>query len=77
MAADITRAIPVPDRNRRRRLLRRTGPRLNDVMGLSARSARFVRRYANLASIIEEAARAFTRDVKSRSFPSKAESYST
>ncbi len=46
-------------------------------MGLSRGvSPRFVRRYANLAPIIEEAARAFTRDVKSRAFPSKAESYS-
>ena len=65
------------DRNRRRRLLRRPGPGLpRRRWAFRAESApRFVRRYANLAPIIEEAARAFTRDVKSRDFPSEAESY--
>jgi 3-methyl-2-oxobutanoate hydroxymethyltransferase len=37
---------------------------------------RFVRRYADLASVIEEAAKGFTKDVKSGSFPSAEESFS-
>jgi len=39
-------------------------------------SPRFVRRYADLSSAIEEAARAFTKDVKSGAFPSAQESFS-
>ena len=78
LAAEITRTIPVPT------IGIGAGAScdgqvlvFHDVMGLSSGvSPRFVRRYANLAPIIEEAARAFTRDVKSRSFPSQAESYS-
>ena len=35
-----------------------------------------LRRYADLSTIIEEAARAYTRDVKDGSFPSAAETYS-
>ena len=49
----------------------------HDVMGLSRGVApRFVRRYADLSTTIEAAARAFTSDVKSGSYPSKEESYS-
>lgn len=48
-----------------------------DVVGLNHDfQPRFARRYADLASIVEEAARAFRRDVKSGDFPSKAESFS-
>jgi len=48
----------------------------HDVVGLSRGIApRFVRRYADLSSTIEEAARAFARDVKSGVFPSAQESY--
>jgi len=48
----------------------------HDVMGLTRDlRPRFVRRYADLSSVIEEAAKAFTRDVKSGSFPSAEESY--
>ncbi len=69
LAAEITRTIPVPT------IGIGAGAScdgqvlvFHDVMGLSPEvSPRFVRRYANLAPIIEEAARAFTRDVKRRS----------
>jgi 3-methyl-2-oxobutanoate hydroxymethyltransferase len=38
---------------------------------------RFVRRYADLSTTIEEAAKAFTRDVRDGSFPSAEESFSS
>jgi len=48
----------------------------HDVVGLTRDlRPKFVRRYADLASVIAEAARAFTRDVKSGDFPSKEESF--
>lgn len=48
----------------------------HDVVGMTRDlSPRFVRRYANIAATIEEAARAFTSDVKSGAFPSEEESY--
>jgi 3-methyl-2-oxobutanoate hydroxymethyltransferase len=77
LAAEITRTIPVPT------IGIGAGSScdgqvlvFHDVMGLSRGvSPRFVRRYADVSSIIEEAARAYTRDVKSGSFPSEAETY--
>ena len=48
----------------------------HDVVGLTRDlRPKFVRRYADLSSVIETAARAFTRDVKSGEFPSKEESF--
>jgi 3-methyl-2-oxobutanoate hydroxymethyltransferase len=48
----------------------------HDVVGLTRDlRPKFVRRYADLASVIEGAARAFTQDVKSGAFPSKEESF--
>jgi len=48
----------------------------HDLVGLTPDlRPKFVRRYANLAPVIEEAARAFTRDVKSGAFPTKDESF--
>jgi 3-methyl-2-oxobutanoate hydroxymethyltransferase len=49
----------------------------HDVMGLSGDATpRFARRYAELAPIIENAAREFTKDVRTGGFPSAAESFS-
>ncbi|MEO8349050.1 MAG: 3-methyl-2-oxobutanoate hydroxymethyltransferase, partial [Acidobacteriota bacterium] len=49
----------------------------HDVMGLTRDlHPKFVRRYADLSSVIEEAAKAFTRDVKEGSFPTEQESFS-
>ncbi len=48
----------------------------HDVVGLTRDlRPKFVRRYADLASVIEGAARAFTQDVKSGAFPSREESF--
>ncbi len=77
LAAEITREIPVPT------LGIGAGAScdgqvlvFHDVVGLSPNlRPKFVRRYADLSAAIEQAARAFTADVKSGSFPSKEESY--
>jgi 3-methyl-2-oxobutanoate hydroxymethyltransferase len=37
--------------------------------------AKFVRRYANVASVMSEALAEYRRDVEARTFPSDAESY--
>ena len=48
----------------------------HDVLGLTRElRPRFVRRYADLAGVIEETARAFARDVRSGDYPSKEESF--
>jgi 3-methyl-2-oxobutanoate hydroxymethyltransferase len=49
----------------------------HDVVGLTRDlRPKFVRRYADLSTVIEDAARAFTHDVKSGAFPTKEESFS-
>jgi 3-methyl-2-oxobutanoate hydroxymethyltransferase len=49
---------------------------INDMLGLATEfHPRFVRRYANLASVIEGAVREYVEDVRSNSFPSIDESY--
>jgi len=49
----------------------------HDVLGIEDRVLpRFVRRYADLSTAIEEAAKGFTRDVKDGSFPTAEESFS-
>lgn len=78
LAAEITREIPVPT------IGIGAGAScdgqvlvFHDVMGLTRDlRPRFVRRYADLSSIIEEAAKGFTRDVKDGSFPTAEESFS-
>jgi 3-methyl-2-oxobutanoate hydroxymethyltransferase len=49
----------------------------HDAMGLSGDfKPKFVRRYADVSAVVTEAARAYCRDVKAGSFPSKEESFS-
>ncbi len=46
-----------------------------DMAGLSPRTPKFVRRYADMASVLHDAASAYARDVVSGTFPGPAESY--
>jgi len=49
---------------------------INDMLGLNTEfHPRFVRRYADLASVIEKAVGDYVEDVRANSFPSKDESY--
>ncbi|MBM3162203.1 MAG: 3-methyl-2-oxobutanoate hydroxymethyltransferase [Chlorobi bacterium] len=49
---------------------------INDILGLNREfHPRFVRRYADLGALIENAVRQYVDDVKSKSFPSVDESY--
>ena len=47
-----------------------------DMLGLFDWTPKFVRRYAQLSGVVEEAVQAYAADVKSRAFPSDAETYS-
>jgi 3-methyl-2-oxobutanoate hydroxymethyltransferase len=79
LAAEITREVPVPT------IGIGAGAAcdgqvlvFHDVMGLTRDlRPRFVRRYAELSTAIEEAAKAYTRDVRDGSFPSAEESFSS
>ena len=46
-----------------------------DMAGLSPRTPKFVRKYADVASVLHDAASAYARDVVSGTFPGPAESY--
>jgi 3-methyl-2-oxobutanoate hydroxymethyltransferase len=78
LAAEITQEIPVPT------LGIGAGPHcdgqvlvFHDVMGLTRDlRPKFVRRYADLTTVIGDAARAFRKDVKEGAFPSQEESFS-
>jgi 3-methyl-2-oxobutanoate hydroxymethyltransferase len=48
---------------------------LEDMLGLSPRTPKFVRRYGNLGPAIEEAVAAYANDVRSRSFPAAEHVY--
>ena len=78
LAAELTREVPIPTIGIGAGAAC-DGPVLvfHDVMGLTrGHRPKFVRRYADLSSVIEQAARAFTHDVKSGEYPSKEESFS-
>jgi 3-methyl-2-oxobutanoate hydroxymethyltransferase len=47
----------------------------DDMLGIAEWTPRFVRRYADLAGIIGEAAQSYARDVRARTFPGEAEVY--
>jgi 3-methyl-2-oxobutanoate hydroxymethyltransferase len=78
LAAEITREIPVPTIG----IGAGAGCDgqvlvFHDVMGLTRDlRPRFVRKYADLSAAIEEAAKAFAKDVRDGSFPTEAESFS-
>jgi 3-methyl-2-oxobutanoate hydroxymethyltransferase len=78
LAAEITREIPVPTIG----IGAGAGCDgqvlvFHDVMGLTRDlRPRFVRKYADLSAVIEEAAKAFAKDVRDGSFPTEAESFS-
>ena len=42
---------------------------LEDMLGLSPRTPKFVRRYGNLGPAIEAAVESYAKDVRSRTFP--------
>jgi 3-methyl-2-oxobutanoate hydroxymethyltransferase len=46
-----------------------------DMAGLTPHPARFVKRYADLAMVLGDAARAFAEDVTARRFPGEEHSY--
>jgi 3-methyl-2-oxobutanoate hydroxymethyltransferase len=46
-----------------------------DMAGLSPRVAKFVKKYADVATVLSEAATAFAEDVTSAAFPDEAHSY--
>ena len=48
---------------------------LEDMLGLSARTPKFVKRYGRLAAEIEKAVRDYAADVRSRAFPSEEHVY--
>jgi 3-methyl-2-oxobutanoate hydroxymethyltransferase len=46
-----------------------------DMVGLSPRTPKFVRQYADVGSVLRDAASAYAQDVRSGNFPGPAESY--
>jgi 3-methyl-2-oxobutanoate hydroxymethyltransferase len=46
-----------------------------DMLGLFERTPRFVKRYADMAAVIDEAATKYARDVRDRAFPGDEQVY--
>jgi len=46
-----------------------------DMIGMFERVPRFVKRYADAAGLIGEAAKAYAEEVRARSFPGAAQTY--
>lgn len=48
---------------------------VDDMLGITPRSAKFVKRYAEMAAQIEEAVRTYAAEVRARAFPATQHSY--
>jgi len=76
LAAEITRAIPIPT-------IGIGGSAqcdgqvlvLDDMLGISTRVPRFVKKFADLASVVGDAVQSYTQEVQSRRFPAPEHTY--
>ena len=76
LARKITGQVADPDhRHRRECRLRRPDLVLEDMLGLSPRVPRFVKRYGDIGPGIEAAVAGYAKDVRSRAFPGPDQVY--